>query len=450
MPLIIRPQNAGTLPDGKAQIEMQGQTLSIGRGAENDVVLPDPDRELSKRHCVLEQRNGDYVIRDTSTNGTFLNYGAEQLDDRPTPLNSGDVILVGSFELVVEINDDMSDTHQTSPLLPAAPATMSAGHAHITHTIGSIDDMANTGADFLDELLGDSADQAQAEPALDSFLSPDAPFDPFAQSSSQGLSDGSSAPNHTPSAQDHFAAPQSKAHLIPDDWAGSFIHQDKKTTAPQSTTPPLESPTVAPKIQATPTPEQISNDVALRAFLTGAGADHITIPSAEIEETMARMGKVMAAMIDGMRDILMTRAAIKSEMRMDRTMINAGRNNPLKFSISAEQAIEAMIRPSVPGYIDADDAINEALNDVKAHEVATMSGMEAALKDLLNRLNPNQLSTRIEAGLTLGGLLANKKARYWESYEKMYAQIAQETEDDFQSTFGKEFARAYEEQVKKL
>ena len=62
---------------------------------------------------------------------------------------------------------------------------------------------------------------------------------------------------------------------------------------------------------------------------------------------MARMGQIMAAIITGMRDILMTRAALKSEMRMDRTMINAGGNNPLKFSVSAEQAIEAMIRPSV-------------------------------------------------------------------------------------------------------
>ena len=146
----------------------------------------------------------------------------------------------------------------------------------------------------------------------------------------------------------------------------------------------------------------------------------------------------------------MTRASIKSELRMNRTMINMGGNNPLKFSISAEQAIEAMIRPSVPGYLDPEAAATEALNDIKAHEVAMMSGMEAALKDLLARLGPEQLSARIEAASTLGSLLSGKKARYWEAYEKMYAQIAKETEDDFQSAFGREFARAYEEQLKKL
>lgn len=165
---------------------------------------------------------------------------------------------------------------------------------------------------------------------------------------------------------------------------------------------------------------------------------------------MGRLGGVFAAMVTGMREILMTRASIKSEMRMDRTMIGSGGNNPLKFSISPEQAIEAMIRPTVRGYLDADAATAEALNDIRAHEVAMMSGMQAALKDLLRRLGPDQLSTRIESGTSLGNLLGNKKARYWEAYEKMYAQIAKETEDDFQSAFGREFAKAYQAQLQKL
>ena len=84
--------------------------------------------------------------------------------------------------------------------------------------------------------------------------------------------------------------------------------------------------------------EEIPGDAALRAFLNGAGAAHLAIPEAEMTETMARLGRVFAAMTSGMREILMTRAAIKSEMRMDRTMINNGGNNPLKFSISPVKA----------------------------------------------------------------------------------------------------------------
>lgn len=460
MSLTLIIQDSGSLPSGRSSIEMVGGTLTIGRSDENDLALPDPERTLSKRHCVLEERNGDYVVVDISTNGTFLNYGTERLDDIPTPLNHGDVILVGSFELVVEISGSAANPGAAAPLPPADESMALPNNVNGAQsdqdTRGALDDLASTGADFLDDLLGGPADlnSAQATPAWTGAAIPDdplAPSDPFPAEAPKGLPDGTSAPDHSPASQDHFSAPRPNAPMIPDDWDDPLGPQDPPVApaptgsqdnpfgaAPASPIPPQSVPAKAP------TPA--SPDATARAFFDAAGVAHLDIPAAEVDETMARMGRVVGAMIAGMREILMTRASIKSELRMNRTMINAGGNNPLKFSINAEQAVETMIRPSVRGYLDAEAAIIEALNDIKAHEVAMMSGMEAALKDLLARLDPEQLSARIETGSPLG----SKKARYWEAYEKMYAQISKETEDDFQSAFGREFARAYEEQLKKL
>ncbi len=56
-----------------------GGEFSIGRGPENDWVLPDPERYLSKRHCVLAFRAGGWQIADLSTNGTFLNRDSEPI-----------------------------------------------------------------------------------------------------------------------------------------------------------------------------------------------------------------------------------------------------------------------------------------------------------------------------------------------------------------------------------
>ena len=39
---------------------------------DNDWVLPDPERLLSKHHCLIEQRSGAWVLTDTSTNGVYL------------------------------------------------------------------------------------------------------------------------------------------------------------------------------------------------------------------------------------------------------------------------------------------------------------------------------------------------------------------------------------------
>ena len=453
MSLMLRLTSSGPLPDGRDRVEMREGALTIGRGEENDLSLPDPDRTLSKRHCVLEERGGDYVLRDLSTNGTFLNYGGERIGEIPAPLSHGDVIQIGSFELVVELAGAASAPEAPLPpaedslLLPAQPCEAE----DVSHDpLGGSDD------DFLDALLGAPAEPDAQHPAI--------PEDPFAAEPmptgdtppEAWPAPGASAPDHSPAAQDHYTAPEVLSGQIPDDWDDLFapeppaapLQEPEPAPAPQPAPLPSPAPTTPAAVQ--PSPATGTPDAALRAFLNGAGAAHLAIPEAEMTETMARLGRVFAAMTSGMREILMTRAAIKSEMRMDRTMINNGGNNPLKFSISPEQAVEAMIRPTVRGYLDAEAATQEALGDIRAHEVAMMAGMEAALKALLARLGPDQLASRIEQGSSLGGLLGGKKARYWEAYEKMYAQIARETEDDFQSTFGREFARAYQDQLRKL
>jgi type VI secretion system FHA domain protein len=155
-------------------------------------------------------------------------------------------------------------------------------------------------------------------------------------------------------------------------------------------------------------------------------------------------------MILGVREILMTRSHIKSEFRINQTVISAGKNNPLKFSVSTEHVIESMVKPTSKGYLDADDAATEALNDIKAHEVAMMTGMEAALKGVLARLEPSALAKVIEADSGFRAVLTNKKARYWDTFEAKYQEISDQAENDFHDLFSKEFARAYQDQLERL
>ena len=97
-----------------------------------------------------------------------------------------------------------------------------------------------------------------------------------------------------------------------------------------------------------------------------------------------------------------------------------------------------------------ESAAEQALDDIKAHEIATITGMEAALKGVLAKLNPEVLAGQIETAGGVGGLLKGKKAGYWEVYEKIYAEISDQAENDFHDLFSREFARAYKEQLDKL
>ena len=84
--------------------QIEGGELSIGRAPDNDWVLPDPERDLSKHHCVLAYRSGGWQILDLSANGTFLNRDRELVGrDQSRPLNDGDRLGLGPYEIEVRI-----------------------------------------------------------------------------------------------------------------------------------------------------------------------------------------------------------------------------------------------------------------------------------------------------------------------------------------------------------
>ena len=487
-------QSSGTMPGNVGPMQMPtGGSLSLGRGPANDIVLPDPERQLSKNHCVIEDHNGNVVVVDFSTNGTFLNYSKTPLGRTATPLNNGDILSIGSYEVMVEI---------ASALPPPIPEPMD--HDQISHgqagnapdPMQLLDDVG-PGGDFLDDLLGSpegpkGPGQIKTADPIDDLLPPlGEEEDPFFQKPHDPARDdlGPSQSMHNSSGSDSFRPKFSTGPaMIPDDWdddllsptptpkptptprpedippaaeeAPEPVEEAKPAPEPRPETPPdpEPEPTPVPEVtRQTTVPPAIEKPVvvtgdqaAARAFLDALDVEGLSISDEELHTAMGRMGRVMRTMITGLREILMTRTSIKSEFRIEQTMISAGGNNPLKFSISPEQAIEALVKPKTRGYLGSEMATEQALNDIKAHEVAMVTGMEAALKGILARLDPEVLGQQIETKGGIGGLLKGKKARYWEVYEKMYGQISDQAENDFHELFSREFARAYKEQLEKL
>ncbi|MEX0365891.1 MAG: type VI secretion system-associated FHA domain protein TagH [Ruegeria sp.] len=482
MTVNLKFQSTGVVPGDGRPVAMQGGSLTVGRGPANDLVLPDPDRTLSKNHFVIEDHNGNVVIVDLSTNGTFLNYSKIPLGRTPTPLNNGDVLIAGGYEMVVEIGADLPTFEEMIPQ-PAQQGGVSHGQAQNAPDPLALLDDAAPGGDFLDDLLGGDAPKGPGQidipDPMDELLPPMEDDDPFFAKPNDGREgEGASDPMHNPSVSDAFAAPSgSGGAVIPEDWDDDLLapgggDESDPFAAPEppaaeTVSPPPVKPTPGGRVEApppepTPEPEEepkadapapataSGDQSAARALLEALEVDDLRIEDADLPATMGRMGRVLRAMITGLREILMTRTSIKSEFRIDQTMISAGGNNPLKFSISPEQAIEALVKPRVKGYLGAEEATEQALKDIKAHEVAMVTGMEAALKGVLARLDPEVLAGKIEGSGKLGSLFKGKKAQYWEVYEKMYAEISDQAENDFHDLFSREFARAYKEQLEKL
>lgn len=492
MAVSLKFQSSGMVPGDGRPVVMQAGSLTVGRGPNNDLVLPDPDRMLSKSHFVIEDHNGRIVIVDFSTNGTFLNYSKVPLGRTPTTLNNGDVLSAGGYELVVEIGQDLPDLDD---LIPTAPVQSGISHGNAQSApdpLAMLDEPGGEG-DFLDDLLGAEAGptgpgQLNVTDPIDELLPPlGEEEDPFFKKASDGREgEGASLPMHNPSVSDSFsAAGKSDPGLIPDDWDDLLAPDEPDTIEPPAPAPepapepvaedppepvveqtpvaepaqedpiPADTPDVPEVVQAAPQPAVASvvstgDQSAAKAFVASLDADGLVVDDADLDNTMNRMGRVMRKMIVGLREILMTRTSIKSEFRIDQTMISSGGNNPLKFSLSEDDAVQALVKPKAKGYLSPETAVEQALDDIKAHEIAMVTGMEAAIKGVLSKLDPEVLAGQIETSSAIGSMFKGKKARYWEVYEKMYAQISDQAENDFHELFSREFARAYKEQLDKL
>lgn len=92
--------------------------LTLGRGAENDWVLRDQDRVLSKNHCVVEFKGGVYVVIDCSTNGVFHNESLEPLGrGNSAVLADGDRLRFGAFVVKVQFVADDPPPPAADPFL---------------------------------------------------------------------------------------------------------------------------------------------------------------------------------------------------------------------------------------------------------------------------------------------------------------------------------------------
>lgn len=462
--------------------------LTIGRGPENDWVLPDPERIISKQHCLVEEADGVCSLTDTSSNGVFVNSADKPVGrGNKVVLADGDHFRIGHFRIDVTI----ADQRVRAPLPESADADDPFGSSGLAETRGE--------KAFAD-IFGTPGTAAEPSSGRADFGAFDEPFDDDSEPHGGAFDDAGAGADSGSPDQEFFRPPDPiteplEGVEIPDDWdsewasdpaggaevppaasppapsatpaAGVFVLEEIVPVPDPSRTAeaarPTQSQPAPAQVPATPPapqppgdalfgtgPAQAAGRRMMQAFLEGAALGDLAIPDEKAEETMRLLGALFRETVKGLREVLAARSSIKSEFRLTQTMIQPVENNPLKFSLGDDDALTALLTKTGKGYLPPQRALNEAFADVKAHQVAVMVGMQAALTGLLARFDPRALERRLnqESG-SVGGLLRNKKSKYWDEFAALYATIAAEAEDDFQSVFGREFGKAYETQSRK-
>ena len=132
------------------RVDVTGERFSIGRDADNDWVLEDPRRVVSKRHAVIERHGAAMRLTDRSTNGVRVN-GEALGRGQPRELRDGDEIELGGYRFRARVG---------TPNGAAGPADQSErAITSILHDLAPAGGMASTAA-----VAGNAPDVAEANP----------------------------------------------------------------------------------------------------------------------------------------------------------------------------------------------------------------------------------------------------------------------------------------------
>jgi len=512
MPLTIaitkQPANASVSEPSQTFNEQGG---SIGRGAQNLWVLPDPDCYLSTCHCKIVYQNGEYLLLDSSTNGTYLNGAEERIPQGDSvTLKMGDQFSIGDYEFnVTSISTSTSRSGGAGPfgdiedvkseeikpdIQLEAPVDL---NKIFKSDVGSEQDMGlgKQEGDIMDILDNIGRGENQRAYTASKVAIPEGwnnthfsqvqrapqrempnPIPP-----EQGQQVESQAGNVLPNDWNNTTFSSAKEpdvpvqreiepkpvqpsppvkptdDVVPDDWNNTHFSSAQKpqsavkeNEAPPKQAPPPPKPAPPPvKPKAKPAVKKAIR--ATNKSLTGMlGLDQFDLSNEDIDEINAIVGEAMRESIIGLMQVLHARNSIKNEFRMKVTSIQPVENNPLKFSANIDHALENMFVKKGQSYTGPVEAVKDGFQSIAEHQIALLEGVRYAFKSVIKRFDPARLEKRF-AGKNKGGFLPGaQKAKNWDAYLEYYGDLVGDLDRSFQSLFGEDFVKAYEAQLQKF
>ena len=399
---------------------------SIGRLPDNDWVLADP--YVSGRHAIIRFLDGKFYIEDTSRNGVFVNTPDERIvRGRPHPINSGDRILIDPYSIEVQIT---ADARPASAVRPALDNPFLAPE---------------------EEAFADGSFAPVPVDPLDALnLHTDKPAPPKGPSSPE-LAGGSPLWSHySPPAVE----PEQPQELIPANWLDSSVSivpapsvgKQRPPAPPPTPTPaPAPAPAQAEPVHRDRPP---ASDNTLTSVLRAAGLQHATASP----DLASDLGKIFRVVVSGVMDVLKARQQTKDQFGLGMTTFKRADNNPLKFSADVDDALHNLfVKQQNTTYLGPVDAFEDAFDDMRNHQIAMLVGVRVAFEAMLSEFHPDHLQEMFDRQVKKGALVSMPaRLRYWELYREWIHDMVRDADTSFRELFGDEFARAYEEQLRRL
>jgi len=427
---------------------------SIGRLKGNTWTLA--EGHVSGRHAVIRFKNGQFLLEDTSTNGTCLNSPNNKLEKgRQYPLASNDLILIDPFEIRVTIQEGArggSPSGQSAAAAHEPPPAPPRGEPPILEpTSEVVDPMKALG-------FGPSPKPAAATPRqrpvdlgpkppqADVFVAPRVvappagePEESLTDPADEGIPDWDFI-NDRPLASAGTRGPAPTRSPEPE--APPVRPYPRPTPGPRARPAPPPPPAAPPA----PAPAPETPLAGFADVLRGAGID----PSLVTPELARDFGRIFRVVVSGVLDVLEVRKRIKEEFRLGVTTIRPQDNNPLKMSADVDDALHNLLVKRSAAYLPPVEAFEDAFEDIRGHQTAMLEGMRTAFYALMERFDPERLQQEFDQQGRKGALFSvSQKSAYWDLYCEKIRDMVRDSEASFRELFGDEFAGAYEEHLKR-
>jgi len=414
---IVSEQRRSLAERSSANFSVEGGT--IGRSADNDWVLPDPQRYVSAHHARVQFREGHFYLQDVSTNGVYVNDDTEPLAKRGSAgyrLADGDVLRMGDYHILAAVERAGVPEH------PAAAAVPTSIHA--LRTLGRPADR-DIGAKLnVEELLVPVID-------MDAVL----PVGAYGQAIDSGRVQALAQAQRAAAA----AAPAAEVVLSPDGAAA-----------------PL-GPSLARLAEAVSREPKGSgafnalDDVhsGLDAFCRGAGIDSEKLPAEAQGRVLHLAGRLFREALLGFKELERTRADFRNRYRIETPPAEQDDPRPaLGDSMVEDLAVELFLRHE-GRRLDSVQWLRDTVAAAKLHESAMAQALRAAFIEFLDRLDPAELEARFERAARRGKARSADKTQYWDLFTTFYRNLIEMPADHLPHTFVEAFAAAYREASKK-
>ena len=262
----------------------------------------------------------------------------------------------------------------------------------------------------------------------------------------------------TPRSSQPISSPSSSNW---DGFGSSWLDDFASTPPPQ--TPmnmptPLAASTVTsnsgmPDPSASPTQSDSQRATAAQeALCKGLG---IASPHEINREGWVTMGKAVRLIVEALSDLMSARAELKRELRSEeRTMLHSRNNNPLKGGMSIEELLQYLLftGSGAGGFMSTEQALKESVDELRTHDVATVTATRAAVEGALREFDPEKLKVVLSKGKKGGTLMPQflDRSRLWESYEAHYGNRQEHMADWLEQMFNRHFMPAYSKETERL